>query len=345
MNIALKTKLQLLVPVFLLGSLGLLAQDIHFSQYYNAPLTMNPALTALSKGDIRITSVYRSQWNAANSRYKTFNVAAEKKFYNINHDKWWFSAGLDLAHDQAGFGNLSNNHVLLTGSYTRILDRRNFLSVGASLGLGQRGFDPGNLTFDNMWNGDIVDFNRPTGEDFDNTNFVYPDMGAGVNIRRQWPKKRSKVDFGLGFFHVNSPSQSYYKNKDSSLPMRAAITVLPTFQLKLNGDAVFAATVQQQGEYMEALVNAAYRHYISLQRSKEIAVQFGVGFRFNNKLGDAFMPAVELHYHDLMVGLSWDMNVSAFRTATRRNGGPEIAIRYILHKVYPMKLFKACPLI
>lgn len=328
----------------MLGSLRLFAQDLHFSQFYNAPLTMNPALTGISKGDIRLTSLYRSQWNAANSPYKTFNVSAEKKFYNINHDRWWFSAGIDLFHDQAGTGDLSNNHVALTGSFTRQLDRNSFLSFGATLGLGQRGFDLGNLSFDNFWNGQTVDYNRPTGEDFDNTSIVYPDMGAGINIRRQFPRSRSKIDFGVGIFHVNKPQQSYYENKDSELPIRGCITILPSIQVNPTGDFVGAATVQQQGDYFESLVNVGYRHYLSTQRAKELAVQFTLGFRFN-KIGDAFMPAAELHYRDLMVGLSWDMNVSKFKEATNRNGGPEIAIRYIIHKVYPIKLFKACPLI
>ncbi|MCC6725140.1 MAG: PorP/SprF family type IX secretion system membrane protein [Saprospiraceae bacterium] len=339
-----KTKLLFLITILLAGGIGLFAQDIHFSQFYNAPLTMNPALTGISKGDIRLTSLYRSQWNAANSPYKTFSASAEKKFYDINHDRWWFSAGIDLFHDQAGDGNLSNNHVLLTGSYTRQLDRNSFISGGVSLGLGQRGFDLGNLSFDNFWTGQTVDYNSATGEDFNNTSIVYPDLGAGVNIRRQFPRSRSKVDFGLGFFHLNQPKQSFYDDKTSKLPYRGSATIMPAIQLKENGDFVGAATVQIQGKYFESLVNAGYRHYLSTQRAKEIAIQFTLGFRFN-KIGDAFMPAAELHYHDLMVGLSWDMNVSKFRTATNRNGGPEIAVRYIIHKVYPIKLFKACPLL
>lgn len=344
MNIALKTTLHFLIPVLLLGSLSLRAQDIHFSQFYNAPLTMSPALTGISKGDIRLSSLYRSQWNAANSPFKTFDVSAEKKFYNINHDRWWFSAGMNLYHDEAGDGNLSRNQVLLTGSFTKMLDRNSFLSIGASVGFGQRGFDFGNLTWDEMWNGDVFDPNGPTGEDFDDTKLAYPDFGTGVNFRRQFPKSRSKVDFGAGIHHINQPNQSFYDNDKSELPIRASFYIMPVAQVNEKGDIIGAATAQNQGEYFEALVSAGYRYYISTQRSKEIAVQLGFGYRFN-AIGDALMPAAEFHYRDLMVGLSWDMNVSAFNTATNRNGGPEIAIRYIIHKVYPLKAFKACPLI
>lgn len=339
-----KTKLQLLIPVLLLGSISLFSQDIHFSQFYNSPLTLNPALTGISKGDIRLTSLYRSQWKAANSPYKTFDVAAEKKFYDITHDKWWFSAGINLFHDNAGTGNLTTNNVVLTGSFTRQLDRYSFLSLGVNLGFGQRSFELGNLTFDNMWNGDVFDPNRPINENFDDTNILYPDLGAGVNLRKQWRKSRTKVDFGAGIFHVNQPDQSFYKNDKSNLPMRSSFYAIPTIQVNEKGDVVGAFTAQNQGEYFEALANAGYRYYISTQRAKEIAVQLAFGYRFN-RISDAIMPAVEVQYHDLMVGFSWDLNVSNFSEATKHRGGPEIAIRYIIHKVYPIKLFKACPLI
>lgn len=328
----------------MLGAVPLLSQDIHFSQFYNAPLTLNPALTGISKGDIRLTSLYRSQWKTANSPYKTFNVSAEKKFYDITHDRWWFSGGINLFHDEAGDGQLSNNHVVLAGSFTRMLNRYTFLSVGVTAGLGQRGFDLGNLTFDNMWNGDVFDPNRSSNENFDDTNIIYPDLGTGINLRRQWRKSRTKVDVGFGLFHVNRPDQSFYEKDNSRVPMRASVYAIPVVQVNEKGDVVGAITAQDQGPYFEALVNVGYRYYLSTQRSKEVAVQFGVGYRFN-AIGDAFMPAAEFHYRDLMVGLSWDMNVSQFSTATKHNGGPEIVVRYIFHKVYPMKLFKACPLI
>ncbi|MBI1224705.1 MAG: type IX secretion system membrane protein PorP/SprF [Bacteroidetes bacterium] len=340
----LKTKLLLLIPVLVLGSTSLFSQDIHFSQFYNAPLTLNPALTGISKGDIRLSSLYRSQWNAANSPYRTFDVSAEKKFYDITHDRWWFSGGIELFSDRAGDGHLSNNHVALTGSYTRMIERYSFLSIGVAVGLGQRGFDYGNLTFDNFWNGTTIDPTRPTNENFDDTNIWYPDLGAGVNLRKQWARKRTKLDFGVGLFHVNQPDQSFYKKDKSNLPMRASFYAIPVIQLNDKGDLVGAFTGQSQSQYFEALANIGYRYYLSTQRAKEIAVQFGVGYRFNS-IGDALMPVLEVQYHDLMVGLSWDMNVSKFSTATKHNGGPEIAVRYIFHKVYPIKLFKACPLI
>lgn len=349
MNIVVKTKsyLSFLPILFLLGSQMLLAQDIHFSQFYHSPLSLSPALTGVSKGEIRINGIYRSQWNAANSPYKTFLAGADKKFYTGVHPDWWFSAGINLFNDRAGDGNLSTTAVNLSGSYTRILSRDNFLTLGASAGFGQRRFDFNEYTFDNQWNGDIFDPDRATNENFNNTNNGFPTFGLGFNWRGQQAKHsrrpRSKMDLGAGAFHLNTPDQGF-KNDKSDLPVRLSMYILPTIQITQKGDIVGSGTFQKQGEYTEILAGAAYRHHLSTKKAKELALQLGFSARFNS-IGDALVPAAELHYRNLMVGFSWDLNISDFSTATNRNGGPELAVRYIIYKVYPLAAFKACPLI
>lgn len=351
MNIVLKTKLYLrffTTLSLLLAVAWLSAQDIHFSQYYNSPLTTNPALTGVSAGDIRFGGLYRSQWSSANSPFKTVQVEADKKFYTMAHTSWWLSGGVNVFYDKAGDGNVENTNVQLSGSFTKMLDRQNFMTIGVSAGFGQRSFDFGNLTFDDQWNGQIFDPNRANNESFDDTNLMYPDFGVGFNWRGQgnkfMGKERTKVDLGAGGFHLSRPNQSYKSADKSRLPIRMSVYILPTIQLNKNGDIVGHASYHLQGEYREALAGAGYRHFISTKKSKELAVQLGFSYRFN-AIGDAFIPAAELHYRELMVGLSWDLNVSDFSAATNRNGGPEIAIRYIIKKVYPLRAFKACPLI
>ncbi len=347
MNIDLKTKSYLrylLFAILLPGSISLHSQDIHFTQFYNAPLTLNPALTGISNGDIRITGLYRSQWNAANAPYKTFQAGAEKKFYNVQHEDWWLSGGLNVFYDRTGDGNFSTTHITLSGSYTKMLDKENFLTIGLSGGVAQRQFEFGNFTFDNQWNGDIFDENRPVNETFDDPNIFYPDFGVGFNWRGQQQKKRTKMDLGGAAFHFNQPNQNYLSGDKSPLPVRLSLYVMPTVQITPVGDVVAHGTAQIQGDYFEALAGAAYRHHLSTKKSKEVALQLGFGYRFN-AVGDALTPAMEVHFRDLMVGFSWDVNVSGFSAATNRNGGPEFTVRYIIHKVYPLKAFKACPLI
>src|SRR5918993_1104384 len=55
------------------------AQDIHFSQFYEAPLLRNPSLAGIFTGDIRVQAVYRDQWNSVTTGYRTGSLNAEYK--------------------------------------------------------------------------------------------------------------------------------------------------------------------------------------------------------------------------------------------------------------------------
>ena len=64
----------LLLPVFAA------AQDINFSQFYELPLLRNPALAGTYRGDVRITTAFRNQWNSVTVPYQTEALGAELKF-------------------------------------------------------------------------------------------------------------------------------------------------------------------------------------------------------------------------------------------------------------------------
>ena len=54
--------IKLIICSLLFISVGkVTAQDIHFSQFYMSPLTLNPA-TAGAYKDINVTTNYRDQW-------------------------------------------------------------------------------------------------------------------------------------------------------------------------------------------------------------------------------------------------------------------------------------------
>jgi hypothetical protein len=52
------------------------AQDVHFSQYFTSPMTLNPALTGLTQSDYRMAANYRTQWGSVNNApYTTATVS------------------------------------------------------------------------------------------------------------------------------------------------------------------------------------------------------------------------------------------------------------------------------
>ena len=71
-----KTK-KLFISLAILSAGFVSAQDIHFSQFFEAPLYRNPALAGIVNADVRVQTVYRSQWNSIANAYKTTSLNAE----------------------------------------------------------------------------------------------------------------------------------------------------------------------------------------------------------------------------------------------------------------------------
>ena len=57
-------------------------QDIHFSQFYAAPHTLNPALTGSFDGDWRFAGNYRNQWKSVTEPFKTLALSADANEFN-----------------------------------------------------------------------------------------------------------------------------------------------------------------------------------------------------------------------------------------------------------------------
>lgn len=67
-----KGKILTLICLLLALSYGARAQDLHFSQFFNSPLTTNPANTGfIPDANYRFGANYRSQWTSVPAPYTT----------------------------------------------------------------------------------------------------------------------------------------------------------------------------------------------------------------------------------------------------------------------------------
>ena len=80
---------------FILLAVAPKAQDLHFSQFYEAPLLRNPALAGLFEGDVRAQLVYRNQWGSVTTPYQTGSLNGEYKFA-IGRGDDFVTAGLQV---------------------------------------------------------------------------------------------------------------------------------------------------------------------------------------------------------------------------------------------------------
>lgn len=349
-----KKATQLLLLLLFCGA-SLTAQDFHYSQFHNAPVNLNPALTGVFRGDTRLMANYRSQWSAVPVDYMTFTASADHKFIRRTANKSFFAGGLALHYDQAGLSNLRLIDLNLSGSLTHQFRPWFLGTVGARVGVGQRAFQTGSLTFDNQYDPILGAFdpNLSSQEDFDRTSFFYPDISLGFNLRFQQYKegelvdrleRRSKLDIGLGVFHLNRPDQSFYDDDNAPLGIRLSPYAMGTLQLGKSFDLIANATGQFQSPYTELVGMLGARVHLNRQLGKQLALQLDFGYRYND-FADAFFPGLEIFYNNWQFGITYDVNVSPFEVATRQRGGIEVSLRYVIRKVPPLGYFQICPLI
>src|SRR5258706_11835286 len=112
-----KTGLKILFGIWSLTLSGLLfvtslqAQDIHFSQFFEAPLWRNPSLAGIFTGDVRVQVVYRDQWNSVTNAYRTGSLNAEIKM-PVGKNNDFITTGMQVLFDRAGTIGWTSVHLL-----------------------------------------------------------------------------------------------------------------------------------------------------------------------------------------------------------------------------------------
>ncbi len=326
--------------LFIFSNQELIGQDIHYSQFYNSPQTSNPALTGIFNGDVRFMGNLRDQWRWVPVPWFTFGAAYDKKFYPKKSDKYFFSGGLNIYHDRQGDSKLNLSTLNISGSYSRILNAQNILTGGITLGFSSRGFSETDLTWDKQWTGDTFDPNLSSQEQFNTDRINFIETAAGINYRYQ-RSKRTKLDLGIGAFHLIRPSAGFYDNEDQKLPININITAIGSFYLADILDIQLHGIHQMQNEYRETIVGGLAKIYVRKKRGKETILHLGMGYRTSGSL----IPTAALEYKQYYLSANFDVDGTDFNNfENNRRGAFEIHFRYTITHVKPLRHFKVCPI-
>ncbi len=334
----------LLTSFFALLALGVTAQDIHFSQFYNSPLNLNPAMTGVMNCNIRLIGNYRNQWSSVlrSNAFKTYAVSYDQKIPVGRSD--YFGFGLGLWGDKAGELSFSTTQAKLSASYSKRMggDRRgtsHYLVVGAEAGIVQRSIDFIAARFGSQYDYDLGEYNQflQSGEFFDNDNIVSADFGAGLLWFTTLDKNNSFYG-GVAFAHLNSPKVSFI---DSTAVNREDISVYSKFTIHGGGEFMLSdrmgivpnLVALIQGPDLEINPGASLKFLMGKNRRINQAFQLGLWGRLSNygESGmnmDAIILSTRFDYENFGIGISYDINVSDLRAASNGNGGFEFSLLY-----------------
>src|SRR4051812_10553576 len=129
-------KQHFLILFFITAFFSLSAQDLHFSQFFNSPLTTNPANTGfIPNSDYRIGASYRSQYsNIMAVPYKTMSVFGDAQLFRNKLENGWLGLGGVILSDVAGSGSLKSTKIYGSVAYHQMLGTSSLLSAGFNVG-------------------------------------------------------------------------------------------------------------------------------------------------------------------------------------------------------------------
>lgn len=332
-------KIILLISISLITGI-VIAQDIHFSQFNNAPLVLNPAMTGAFNGDHRIIANYKSQWRSIAQSYMTYGVSYDMGILKGKLHGGILGIGVQLFNDEAGINKMGLTQANVSMAYHLPVDPNNIITAGIQGGWGQRRLDESKMQWDNQYDPSAADgYNPalPSGESMSFNNKNFGELAAGIlwsynsqpNILASSEGK--KVTAGLSVFHINRPKQSFSTQVENKLYMKTVFHINSIIGFKNSSFALLPSGVwYNQGPMNDIVFGSLFRFRLN-DASKftdfisETALAIGCHYR----VGDAVIVTGQFEWRNFLLGISYDVNVSKLSQASKGAGGLEVALRYL----------------
>jgi len=314
---------------FLFNSILVKAQDMHFTQFYSAPLFLNPAFTG-ANGCTRFSAIYRNQWPGISKTYRSFLCAADHYLQDQN-----LGVGLLFGTDIAGTGELKTTIINPSIAYQARVNRKLALRFGVTPGLTIKSINFNNLLFGDQLarGGNVATIETPT------QTKIFFDIGAGVLAynKKYWA--------GVSAFHLNRPNESLMGAQDVKLPIKYSV----------HGGAKFLMDEVDEKEGLQKKSITTAFNYRGQKEFDQLDIgfyysqnAFNVGFWYRGIPGlKAYKPgysnndeiAVIIGFQTLKfnIGYSYDITISKLYKIS--NGAHELTITYQICKPPKKKKF------
>ena len=335
--------LQIIAVIVLFGSQQATAQDPHFSQFYMAPLHLNPAMTGVFEGSFRVNANYREQWGSALGANPFRTIAASFDYRKNIVGGDYMAVGISGMRDEAGESLFTQNRGHLSLSYlkqlggSRYSSQVQYLVAGGQIGVGQNSVNSSSFWFSSQFEESSVSVNQNLSNNEPNisgsTN-MFLDFNAGLLYYALFDDNAS-IYVGGALNHLNAPQVSLYENGNETLYTRwvghagGEIPLTPELSL------LPAVAVMGQGPSFQTNVGTNFRY--SNHDWREVAIRAGLWMRLAGAekadgggiLNDAFIVSAILEMERVNIGISYDVNASSLKLATQSRGAFELSMTYI----------------
>ena len=307
------------------------SQDLHFSQWFNSPLTTNPANTGfIPDADYRVGTNYRNQWSSImNIPYKTMSLWGDAQVFRNRIESGWVGVGGSILRDVAGSGKLTSTKVYGSIAYHQMVGEAHLLSAGFNVGWANKRISTTDLKFPDQFDGKFFDNQLPTSVVIDNPNINYFDVQAGINYAF-FPTEDLYINGGISAHHLNRPRESFFSVPDAGIDDRISPRYIAfanaSFKMNemiiINPMAYF--TMQAKSSEVVGGANVQY----NLSGDGETLLTGGLYYR----PGDALVPMVGFEWKNIKLSFTYDATLSSLKQFNNSRGAYEFALIY--HGMY-----------
>ena len=345
-------KTLLLIGIFLY-SIGMKAQDEHFTLYNMTPLIVNPAKAGAFYGTYRAGAIIRDQAPTFNNTYVTPMAYVDAPIIKGFRAWDWIGVGLNFYQDRSGSLKLTKTsttgslayHFALDGKAPNLKKRRKGKKPTQYLTLGLQAGNVGlNLKDLAITDGVFEDELRGGGttsadrQRLANARVSNVDFGAGLMYTAMFGKN-TKMNAGIAMFHLLKDKRSFLNGQNTLFSPR--ITVHGEVQhhfsdlLYIKPNFKYDQRLTSKELDIQGIVGVAFN------KEKDIDVEAGLGYR----LGNALEFLAGMKYGAFRAGVGFDLTLSSLAEIDNRAGAIDFALSYIgiIHKKPKPKPVMLCP--
>lgn len=292
---------------FMLCSFLGISQDLQYSQYYNAPLFLNPAFTGTADNSRAVVN-YRKQWPGLSNPFQSYSLSVDHLIEPVNA-----GIGMVAKRDMLGSSNLIATEFGLISSYLVPLSSKLVFVPAIQASLVSRSFNYQSLIFEDQFDLNDPTYIAPTNDAMAYSSRVnYLDLSAGGVLYSEdyW--------LGVSLNHMNRPDQAFLTNTTDRLAVKATFnagykfyferpgvgkkekSLIPTFLYKTQG-RFDQLDIGVYGIYAPITVGVWYRG---------LPIKPAVDGRINN---DALILMMGVHYKRMLIAYSYDLTISPLR--------------------------------
>ncbi len=304
-----------------LFSIVLKAQDAQFTQFYAAPMYLNPAFTGVTY-EHRFVANYRNQWPGIKRAYQTYMASYDYNLSDINS-----GIGITVMQDRAGTAGLTHTQFGINYAYHFKVSKMAEIRLGANLNYNMKRIDFGKLKFnDQITTGSGV---STEAANYEQLNFMDFAAGALLNSTEYW--------LGLSAKHLTQPNSSLTGDR-VPLPL----------SLSLHGGYRFIIEQKSKNDikrYISPAFN--YRHQQKYDQLDigvyyyHLPLNVGLWYRglpfktygpaYSSRESIAVLVGFDITEYNLRIGYSYDLTISKLGVANSF-GGHEVSLVYEISK-------------